>query len=408
MAIEGSYSARGRISGADQIGPANGDMALFSAAEPVEIHLAIHEEQLATAVALGDCREDAVVTTPTVLVATWRDGLFVVAGENSTTSSAISRSERSQPTGSGGALAIVDGHSLLRRAPDGVWSTIATTELDLACCVAVGDVIYVGTDDARVLRVGADGALEQLRGFDAVAGRDTWYAGSAVINGQRVGPPLGIRSMTATSDGAVLLVNVHVGGIPRSTDGGATWQPTIDVESDVHEVRAHPNRPGIVMAAAAIGLCTSRDGGMTWDVEQEGLHASYCSAVAFVGDDVLVSASVDHFAAQGAIYRRRVDGHDRWSPSAAACPHGPTASSTQAASPRAARRLRSPIGRATSTCRPTPAVAGRAEPAVSHLRAASSSSERDTRTAKRRAGRVMCHLAFSTFRESTLQRRRTL
>ena len=193
--------------------------------------------------------------------------------------------------------------------PDGVWSTIATTEMDLACCVAVGDVIYVGTDDARVLRVGADGGLEQLRGFDAVAGRETWYAGSAVINGQRVGPPLGIRSITATPDGAVLLANVHVGGIPRSTDGGATWQPTIDVDSDVHEVRAHPNRPGVVMAAAAIGLCTSRDGGVTWDVEQEGLHASYCSAVAFAGDDVLVSASVDHFAAQGAIYRRRVDGH---------------------------------------------------------------------------------------------------
>ncbi len=191
-----------------------------------------------------------------------------------------------------------------------MWSTIATTEMDLACCVAVGDVIYVGTDDARVLRVGADGGLEQLRGFDAVAGRETWYAGSAVINGQRVGPPLGIRSITATPDGAVLLANVHVGGIPRSTDGGVTWQPTIDVESDVHEVRAHPNRPGVVMAAAAIGLCTSRDGGVTWDVEQEGLHASYCSAVAFAGDDVFVSASVDHFAAQGAIYRRRVDGHD--------------------------------------------------------------------------------------------------
>jgi photosystem II stability/assembly factor-like uncharacterized protein len=62
------------------------------------------------------------------------------------------------------------------------------------------------------------------------------------------------------------------------------------------------------MAAAAIGLCASRDGGATWQVERAGLHASYCSAVAFAGDDVLVSASVDHFAAQGAIYRRQVDG----------------------------------------------------------------------------------------------------
>jgi hypothetical protein len=253
--------------------------------------------------------DDPIVTTPMVLLATWRDGLFVVSGEIRDQELGTLSVRALAPDGQGGTLAIVNGRSLRRRAPDGVWSIVATTEMDLACCVAVGDVIYVGTDDARVLRVDADGGLEQLRGFDAVAGRETWYAGSAVINGQRVGPPLGIRSITVTPGGAIL-ANVHVGGIPRSTDGGMTWQPTIDVDSDVHEVRAHPNRPGVVMAAAAIGLCASRDGGVTWDVEQEGLHASYCSAVAFAGDDVLVSASVDHFAAQGAIYRRRVDGHD--------------------------------------------------------------------------------------------------
>ena len=248
------------------------------------------------------------MTTPTVLVAAWRDGLFIVGGDT------LDQELRAQSVGAlaadgrGGALVIVNGHSLRRRAPDGEWSTIATTELDLACCVAVGDVIYVGTDDAGVLRVGANGELERLRGFDMVAGRDTWYAGSAVINGQRVGPPLGIRSITSSPDGGVLLANVHVGGVPRSTDGGATWHPTIDIDSDVHEVRAHPNHPDVVMAAAAIGLCASRDGGATWTVERAGLHASYCSAVAFAGDDVLVSASTDHFAAQGAIYRRRVDG----------------------------------------------------------------------------------------------------
>jgi hypothetical protein len=249
------------------------------------------------------------VTSPIVLVATWQDGLFVV-GETLDQELRNESVRSLAPDGRGGVLAIVNGGSLRRRTTDGVWSTIATTQLDLACCVAVGDAIYVGTDDARVLRVDANGELEQLRGFEAVAGHDTWYAGSAVINGQRVGPPLGIRSITAASDGAVLLANVHVGGIPRSTDGGVTWQPTIDVDSDVHEVRVHPNRQGVVMAAAAIGLCVSRDGGVTWDVEQEGLHASYCSAVAFAGDDVLVSASVDHFAPQGAIYRRRMDGRE--------------------------------------------------------------------------------------------------
>jgi hypothetical protein len=248
-------------------------------------------------------------STPAVLVATWRDGLFIVAGETPSQELGNQSVGALAPDGQGGTLAIVNGRSLRRRAPDGLWSTIATTELELACCVAVGNSIYVGTADARVLRVSADGEVEPLRSFDSVAGRETWYAGSALINGQRVGPPLGIRSITATPDGAVLLANVHVGGIPRSTDGGTTWQPSIAVDHDVHEVRAHPNRPGLVVAAAAIGLCTSHDGGATWDVEQEGLHASYCSAVAFAGDEVLVSASVDHFAAQGAIYRRRVDGH---------------------------------------------------------------------------------------------------
>ena len=247
--------------------------------------------------------------TPTVLAATWRDGLFVLAGETRCRELAGQAVRALAPDGHGGALAIVDGHSLCRRTVDGEWSTIATSEFQLACSVKVGDVIYVGTDDAHVLRVNTDGKIDHLGGFDAVAGRDTWYAGSALINGELVGPPLGIRSITATSDGKVLLANVHVGGIPRSMDGGVTWQPTIDVESDVHEVCAHPVHPGIVIAAAAIGLCVSRDCGATWTVEHEGLHASYCSAVAFSGNDILVSASADHFATQGAVYRRPMDGH---------------------------------------------------------------------------------------------------
>lgn len=243
----------------------------------------------------------------TVLAATWSDGLCVVTG-GTTDWELTNHSVRALTSdGHGGALAIVDGRSLCRRSLSGVWSTIATEELNLACCVTVGDLVYVGTDDARILRVSAAGEIEQLRGFERVAGRDKWYAGTALINGRIVGPPLGIRSITATSDGSVLLANVHVGGIPRSVDGGATWQPNIDVNSDVHEVRGHPKRPGVVAAAAAAGLCTSSDGGATWTVEQSGLHASYCSAVGFAGEDILVSASADHFATQGAIYRRGVD-----------------------------------------------------------------------------------------------------
>jgi photosystem II stability/assembly factor-like uncharacterized protein len=242
--------------------------------------------------------------TRTVLLATWSDGLFVITGEDRHQELAGQSVSALASDGYGGALAIVSGHSLRRRTSDGEWHTLATSELRLACCAQVADAIYVGTDDARVLRVSADGNVEELRSFETVAGRDTWYAGSAVIDGQRVGPPLGIRSIAATTDGRVLLVNVHVGGIPRSTDSGATWQPTIDIDTDVHEVCAHPTDPDLVIAAAGMGLCISRDGGATWDVEQDGLHASYCSAVAFLGEDILVAASTDHFAKQGTVYRR--------------------------------------------------------------------------------------------------------
>jgi photosystem II stability/assembly factor-like uncharacterized protein len=249
------------------------------------------------------------VTNPTVLVATWRDGLFAVTGETRNHEIAGQPVGGLTPDGRRGALAIVGRHALRRRSADGEWATIAASRFELACCMAVDDVIYVGTDDARMLRVSGSGKVDPLDSFDSAAGRDTWYAGSAIVDGQRVGPPLGVRSITATADGAVLLANVHVGGILRSSDGGMTWQPTIDIDSDVHEVCAHPTRPRIVVAAAAIGLCISHDAGATWTIEREGLHASYCSAVAFSGDDILVAASVDHFAAQGAIYRRPIDKH---------------------------------------------------------------------------------------------------
>ncbi len=247
------------------------------------------------------------MTKPTILVATWGEGLFAVTGDGRTQEIANQPVRGLAPDGRGGALAIVGRHSLRRRAPSGEWATVATSELELSCCMAVRDTVYVGTDDARMLRLSqGGGALDPIHGFDRVAGRDDWFAGSAIVNGQRLGPPLGIRSVAANSNGSILFANVHVGGIPRSMDGGRTWQPTIDINSDVHEVRAHPADPDIVAAASAIGFCISRDAGATWTIERDGLHASHCSAVAFSDDDILVSASTDPFAAHGRIYRRPI------------------------------------------------------------------------------------------------------
>jgi hypothetical protein len=244
--------------------------------------------------------------TPSILVATWDNGLFGLTG-NAVHHERAGQSVRGLTADGQSVLAIVE-HSLCRRSPDGEWTTLATSESALSCCVPIGNAVFVGTDDARILRVDPDGTQQYLTGFDAVAGRDSWYAGSAIVDGKRMGPPLGIRTMAATCDGAVLLANVHVGGIPRSTDSGMTWRPTIDIECDVHQVCAHPTRPDLVIAAAAAGLCISRDAGATWTIEQRGLHAPHCSAVAFGRNDIFVSASTDPFAAQGAVYRRPIDG----------------------------------------------------------------------------------------------------
>ncbi|PYO23979.1 MAG: hypothetical protein DMD85_08025 [Candidatus Rokuibacteriota bacterium] len=115
-------------------------------------------------------------------------------------------------------------------------------------------------------------------------------------------------------DGAIH-VNVHVGGVARSRDGGTSWTPTMDIEQDVHQVTAHPRAPEIVVVASAEGFGISRNGGDSWSFATAGLHAHYCRAVAVAGDHVLVSAAtgfrgpagrlVVFGTADGRLYRSR-------------------------------------------------------------------------------------------------------
>jgi hypothetical protein len=195
-------------------------------------------------------------------------------------------------------LAIVDRREVWEHAADGTWNALATADAELSSLLAVSGVVFAGTYDARMLRL-ESGSLVPVESFDHISNRDDWH---------QVGPPLNVRSMSATCDERAVLANVHVGGIQRSTDIGASWQPTIPVDHDVHEVRAHPTKPEVVMAAAAVGLCVSTDAGQTWSVVTDGLPMTYARAVNFLDDDVLLSISDGPRATRGAIYHRPVAG----------------------------------------------------------------------------------------------------
>ncbi|HEX5588359.1 MAG TPA: hypothetical protein VFZ17_13685 [Acidimicrobiia bacterium] len=202
-------------------------------------------------------------------------------------------------TANAGVLsAIVDGHEVWSRDAAGSWLPGPSWDVDLASIHVHGAELFAGTYDARLLRM-RGARWEPVASFDIAPGRDEWHA---------VGPSLNVRSMTTTSDGGVLLANVHVGGIVRSTDDGATWKPTIDVDDDVHQVRAHPTEPSIVFAAAAVGLCLSVDAGATWTTQTDGLAHTYARAVAYDGDDVLVTVSAGPFARSSALYARALRG----------------------------------------------------------------------------------------------------
>jgi photosystem II stability/assembly factor-like uncharacterized protein len=163
--------------------------------------------------------------------------------------------------------------------------------------LATEDGLLVGTAQARLFRLRRD-VLEPVDAFDQVSGREDWYTPWG-------GPP-DTRSMALDASGRVF-ANVHVGGIVRWTPGGS-WEPTIDIDRDVHQVATHPEQAGRVFAATAYGLADSADGGDTWDVSDDGLHGSYARAVAVAGDVLLLTVSTGPFTKQAAIYRRPVDG----------------------------------------------------------------------------------------------------
>jgi hypothetical protein len=202
-----------------------------------------------------------------------------------------------------GWLALVDGADVVRVHGDEVDARGSVEGETGRCVLGVGEDVFVGTAHARMARI-AGGSSELVPSFDDAPGRDDWYTPWG-------GPP-DTRSLTSTPDGRVF-ANVHVGGILRAEDPTGAWSPTIDIDSDVHQVLADPLDASHVVAATALGIAESRDGGGSWTFSTDGLHASYARAVALDGDRLFLSASTGPRGGRAALYRREpgVDAFER-------------------------------------------------------------------------------------------------
>jgi hypothetical protein len=199
--------------------------------------------------------------------------------------------------GDGSGWLAVGPRTVWHSADGGRWSEWTNLEAPSGTCVSSGPAgRFVGLTEARLAML-EDGGVAPVGAFDGVEGRSDWHTPWG-------GPP-DVRSIAQDAEG--VYVNVHVGGIPVSRDHGRTWVPTIDIDADVHQVVAGPE-PGTVLAACARGLAVSADGGRSWALRTEGLHATYARAVTVAEDRVLLSASTGPRGNRAAVYRQPLDG----------------------------------------------------------------------------------------------------
>ncbi len=209
----------------------------------------------------------------------------------------------------------------VRRSDDGgrSWVDCALPEpgvFSLAVSAA-GGAVYAGTEPSRLFR--SDDLGETWRALDGLLdlpSRPTWSF-----------PPRPWTSHVrwiapSPHDADLVLVGIELGGLMRSTDGGASWQDhRPGAQRDVHSLAWHPRVRGRAYEAGGGGTAFSEDAGETFQPADDGRDRNYSWSVAVDPDDAdlwYVSASTGPFAAHGRgdpqarIFRRR--GDEPWRP----------------------------------------------------------------------------------------------
>ena len=193
----------------------------------------------------------------------------------------------------------------------GSWSepALGDTWVSSLAVSAADGALYAGTEPSALYRSDDGGRTwRELRGLLELPSRQSWSF-----------PPRPWTSHVrwiapSPHDRDVVLVGIELGGLMRSTDGGATWQDhRPGAQRDVHSLAWHPRVAGRAYEAGGGGAAFSEDGGDTWRPADEGRDRHYTWSVAVDPDDPerwYVSASTGPFAAHGGgdpqarIYRR--------------------------------------------------------------------------------------------------------
>jgi photosystem II stability/assembly factor-like uncharacterized protein len=177
--------------------------------------------------------------------------------------------------------------------------------------------VYAGTEPSRLFRSDDRGASwRELEALLELPSRPTWRF-----------PPRPWTSHVrwiapSPHDADLILVGIELGGLMRSSDGGATWQDhRPGAQRDVHSLAWHPSERGRAYEAGGGGAAFSEDAGETWRPADDGRDRHYTWSVAVDQADPelwYVSASTGPFAAHGGgdpearIFRRQAG--EPWRP----------------------------------------------------------------------------------------------
>lgn len=211
-------------------------------------------------------------------------------------------------------MAVGPGGEVYAGGPDGLGSLAADV---FSVAVGPDGTVYAGTEPSALF-VSRDGGetWSEAEPLQDIPSKRSWSF-----------PPRPWTSHVrwiapSPHDPELLLVGIELGGVMRTTDGGATFADhRPGAQLDCHSLTWHPIAEGRAYETAGGGAAWSADGGETWTAADAGRDRHYSWALAVdpgEPDRWWCSASTGPFAAHGRGHAQarifRWEGDGPWQP----------------------------------------------------------------------------------------------